>query len=81
MKVSAVDCDKPVGRIEFRADEKSLTPYAGLAVVGALARRLGLVELIDAELGGERRAAPRRSRRAGAACRAASWWWRWPSPS
>ena len=60
MKVSAVDRDKPVGRIEFRADDESLTPYAGLAVVGALARRLGLV---DAELGRERRAAPIKARR------------------
>jgi len=42
-----------------------LTPYAGLAVVGALARRLGLVGLIDAELAGERRAAPVKSRRRG----------------
>ena len=58
MKVNAVDRDKPLGRIEFRADEKGLTPYAGLAVTGQLARRLGLVALVDAELGGERRAAP-----------------------
>jgi hypothetical protein len=65
VKVSAVDRDKPVGRIEFRADDESLTPYAGLAVVGALARRLGLVGLIDAELGRERRAAPIKARRRG----------------
>ena len=38
---------KPVGRIEFRADDESLTPYAGLAVVGALARRFDVVGLID----------------------------------
>ena len=38
------------GRIEFRADDPSLTPYAGLAIVGELVRTLGLVELIDAEL-------------------------------
>ena len=65
MKVSRGHRDKPVGRIEFRADEKGLTPYAGLAVVGAMARRLGLVELIDAELGGERRAAPVKTRKRG----------------
>ena len=38
------------GRIEFRADDPSLTPYAGLAISGELARRLRLVELVDAEL-------------------------------
>jgi hypothetical protein len=38
------------GRLLFRADDPSLTPYAGLAIVGELARRTRLVELIDAEL-------------------------------
>jgi len=56
---------RPVGRIEFKADDEQLTPYAGLAVVGALARRLGLVGLIDAELACERRAAPIKVRRRG----------------
>ncbi len=44
------------GRLIVRADDPSLTPYAGLAVSGELARRLGLAELIDAELADERRA-------------------------
>jgi hypothetical protein len=29
------------GRIEFRADDPSLTPFAGLAVSGELVRSLG----------------------------------------
>lgn len=56
---------KAVGRIDFRADDAQLTPYAGLAVVGALARRLGLVSLIDGELACERRAAPIKTRKRG----------------
>ncbi|MCA1700697.1 MAG: IS1380 family transposase [Actinobacteria bacterium] len=39
------------GRLVVRADDRSLTPYAGLAIVGELARSCRLVELIDAELG------------------------------
>jgi hypothetical protein len=39
--------------------------YAGLAVTGELARRLRLVELIDAELAVERRARPVKVRRRG----------------
>jgi hypothetical protein len=46
------------GRLVVRADDPSLTPYAGLAVSGELARRVGLAELIDAELALERRARP-----------------------
>jgi hypothetical protein len=46
----AVKFARGPGRIEFRADDPSLTPYAGLAIVGELARTLGLVELINAEL-------------------------------
>ena len=65
MGVNGVDPDRPVGRIAFRADDERLTPYAGLAVTGALARRLGLVELIDAELAAERRAAPPKTRKRG----------------
>jgi hypothetical protein len=38
------------GRIEFRADDPSLTPYAGLAIVGELVHTLGLMELINTEL-------------------------------
>jgi hypothetical protein len=53
------------GRLVVRADDPSLTPYAGLAVSGELARRLGLAELIDAELAVERRARPVKVRRRG----------------
>lgn len=49
----------------MRADDRSLTPYAGLAVSGELARRLGLVELIDAEFAAERRARAVKTRRRG----------------
>src|SRR2546422_6919963 len=54
------------GRLVVRADDPSLTPYGGLAVSGELARRLGLAELIDAELAVERRARPVKVRRRGA---------------
>lgn len=53
------------GRIEIRADEPSLTPYAGLAIAGELVRRLGLVELLDAQLAAVTRAAPVKRRRRG----------------
>ena len=53
------------GRLVVRADEPSLTPYAGLAVVGDLARRLDLGGLIDGELSRERRARPVKVRRRG----------------
>jgi hypothetical protein len=46
------------GRLVVGADDPSLTPYAGLAVSGELAGRLGLAELIDAELAVESRARP-----------------------
>ncbi len=65
MGVSAGDAVKRVGRIVFRADDERLTPFAGLAVVGVIARALGLVGLIDAELAGERRAAAVKVRRRG----------------
>jgi Transposase DDE domain group 1 len=45
--------------------DRSLMRYAGLAVTGELARRLRLVELIDAELAVERRARPVKVRRRG----------------
>jgi Transposase DDE domain group 1 len=48
-----------------RADDPTLTPYAGLAVSGELARRLRLAELIDAEVAVERRARPVKVRRRG----------------
>jgi hypothetical protein len=47
------------------ADDRSLTPHAGLAVVGDLARRLELVGLIDGELAVERRARAIKTRRRG----------------
>ena len=53
------------GRLVVRADDPSLTPYAGLAVSGELARRLGLAELFDAELAVERRARAVKVRRRG----------------
>jgi hypothetical protein len=46
-------------------NDRSLVRYAGLAVTGELARRLRLVELIDAELLVERRARPVKVRRRG----------------
>ena len=54
------------GRIEFRADDPSLTPYAGLAISGELCRRLRLVERIDAELAAVDRVAPVKQRKRGA---------------
>ncbi len=51
------------GRIEFRADDPSLTPYAGLAISGELVRSLRLVELIDAELSAAGRVTPVKQRR------------------
>jgi hypothetical protein len=63
--VTAVHGDRGAGRIVFRADDEGLTPFAGLVCVGELARRSGLVELIDAELATERRAAPVKRRRRG----------------
>jgi len=56
---------KRVGRIAFRADDERLTPFAGLAVIGALTRALGLIGLIDGELARERRAAPVKVRARG----------------
>jgi hypothetical protein len=53
------------GRIEFRADDPSLTPYAGLAVSGELCRSLRVTELIDAELSAAARVAPVKARRRG----------------
>jgi Transposase DDE domain group 1 len=63
--VTVVNRGRPPGRIVVRADDPSLTPYAGLVVSGELARRLRLAELIDAELGVERRARPVKVRRRG----------------
>src|SRR5919198_3061292 len=63
--VTIVHGDSGPGRIVFRADDERLTPYGGLVCVGELARRTGLVELIDAELATERRAEPVKRRRRG----------------
>ncbi|MCA1698120.1 MAG: IS1380 family transposase [Actinobacteria bacterium] len=65
LKVNAADGDRAPGRISFRVDDESLTAFGGLAVTGALARRLGLVGLIDGELAREGRAAPVKQRRRG----------------
>jgi hypothetical protein len=53
------------GRIAVGENDPSLVRYAGLAVTGELARRLRLIELIDAELAVERRARPVKVRRRG----------------
>jgi hypothetical protein len=54
--------DRGTGRLAVVADDPSLTPHAGLAVVGDLARHLGLVSLIDGELASECRARPVKTR-------------------
>ena len=59
------NADSGPGRIEFRADDPSLTRYAGLAVSGELCRSLRLVELIDAELCAVDRVASVKQRRRG----------------
>jgi Transposase DDE domain group 1 len=50
LRVSADNDATGPGRLAIRADDPKLTPYAGLVIVGELARRTRLVELIDAEL-------------------------------
>lgn len=60
-----VNPDRRAGRLLIRADDPSLTPYAGLAISGELCRRLRLVELIDAELFTADRVAPVKQRRRG----------------
>jgi hypothetical protein len=65
LRVTASNSARRLGRILVRADDPSLTAYAGLAVSGELARRVGLAELIDAELAVERRARPVKLRRRG----------------
>jgi hypothetical protein len=57
--------DRAPGRIVFRADDPSLTPYAGLAISGELLRGLRLMELVDAELAAADRVAPVKQRRRG----------------
>ncbi len=51
MRVNAGNDGRGPGRLRVRADDPALTPYAGLAIVGELARSTRLVELINAELG------------------------------
>ena len=65
MGVTAVNDRMGRGRIVLGESDPSLVRYAGLAVVGELARRLRLVELIDAELSVERRTRPVKVRRRG----------------
>lgn len=49
----------------IRADDPGLTPYAGLAITGELARSLRLVELVDAELSAVGHVAAVKARRRG----------------
>jgi hypothetical protein len=65
LRVNADNDVTSAGRLVIRADDPNLTPYAGLAIVGALARRTRLVELIDAQLGVVRTARPVKRRRRG----------------
>src|SRR5919197_2003284 len=62
---AVVHADRRPGRIGFYADDERLTSFAGLVCVGDWARRTRLVELVDAELAVERRAAPVKRRRRG----------------
>jgi len=64
-KVNATHGRKGAGRIEIRADEEGLTPYGGLAIIGELARRTGLVGVLDGEVAANRRAAPVKQRARG----------------
>jgi hypothetical protein len=63
--VNATERARRPGRLEIRADEGNLTPYAGLAVSGELVRQLGVIESIDAELAALTRVAPVKRRRRG----------------
>jgi DDE family transposase len=65
LRVNAGNGDRGPGRLLICADDPSLTPYAGLAIVGELARRTRLVELVDAELGAVRGARAVKARRRG----------------
>lgn len=66
LKVNAAHGRKSPGRIEIRADEVGLTPHAGLAITGELARRTGLLDMLDGEIAANRRAAPVKQRERGA---------------
>lgn len=65
MRVNQKDRDIPLGRIEFRADDETLTPHAGLAITGQIARRLDLIGEIDRCVAGEKRATPVKVRKRG----------------
>ncbi len=65
MRVNTSNDFRSVGRLRFRADDPSLTPYGGLAIVGELARRTRLVELVDAELAAVRGVGAVKARRRG----------------
>jgi hypothetical protein len=65
LRVNAGNDVSGPGRLLIRADDPNLTPYAGLAIVGELARRTRLIELIDAELGVVRTARAVKRRRRG----------------
>jgi Transposase DDE domain group 1 len=64
-RVMSSNPDRGPGRIEFRADDPSLTSYAGLAISGEVCRRLRVTQLIDAELATVARVAPVKQRRRG----------------
>lgn len=53
------------GRVEFRDDDPSLTPHAGLELSGELVRRLGLVGRVDAAVEGVRWRGPVKQRKRG----------------
>lgn len=53
------------GRVEFRADDPSLTPNAGLEVSGELVRRVQLIERIDVAVAGVRWRGPVKERERG----------------
>jgi hypothetical protein len=57
--------DRGPGRIVFRADDPTLTPYAGLAISGELVRGLSLIERAEAELRAVKRARPIKQRARG----------------
>ncbi|MGE5636787.1 MAG: IS1380 family transposase [Nocardioidaceae bacterium] len=63
--MSKVQRDSRPGWIEIRADEETLTPYAGLAITGQLVPALRLVPLLDAELGQVHQAQPVKLRERG----------------
>ncbi len=65
MRVNYSDCDRRPGRLAFRADDPALTPYGGLVIVGELAQRTRLVELVDAELSAVRGVPAVKTRRRG----------------